>query len=391
MSVNRSRFTQFVFVLAMVSLIVGFTGCDQIEQLLLPAPTPPDTEHPGEIIIGVDLALTGEYAEPYGLPMHRGFELAREELNHYGGPQITFIVEDDQSTVEGAVAAFNKLIHEHEVSIITGLAISTQGAQAFPIAQENGVLCFSTVSSAGGLSAIGDFIFRAGLTTDVLNPNGVRITQEKLGYQQVALIYDDADVYSTSSNAEMSKALTAAGIEILLTESFQTGDTDFSAQLTRIMEAHPEAIFISALSNEMTQIIAQGRELGIPASARYIVPDLSSAEIDIVGDAAEGTIAFTGWTAMADTPGNHAFAENYRAKYGIEPEPWAAQSYAGLYILVEAISQAGSTEATAVRDAMAHIMDFDTILGQFSFNADGDAVYDPSVLVVKNGELVLFE
>lgn len=388
-----SRFTKFASVLAIVALIVGLSACDQIGQLLVPAPPemPPDTGLPGEIIIGVDLALTGEWADPYGLPMHRGFELARQELNQLGGPQITFIIEDDQSTVEGAVAAFNKLIHEHKVSIITGLAVSTQGAQAFPIAQENGVVCFSTVSSAAGLSAIGDFIFRAGLTTDVLNPNGVRITQEKLGYQQVALIYDDADVYSTSSNNETSKALVASGVEILITETFQTGDTDFSAQLARIMEANPDALFVSALSGEMAQILSQGRAIGIPDSVRYIVPDLTSTEVEAVGDAADGAIAFTGWTGMADTPGNQAFVQNYRAKYGIDPEPWAAQSYAGLYILAEAIAEAQSTEATAVRDTMAGIMDLNTILGQFSFNADGDAVYDPTILIVENGELTLFE
>ena len=390
---NISRFTKFASVLVIVALIVGLSACDQIGQLLVPAPPemPPDTGLPGEIIIGVDLALTGEHADPYGLPMHRGFELARQELNQLGGPQITFIIEDDQSTVEGAVEAFNKLIHQHGVSIITGLAISTQGAQAFPIAQENGVVCFSTVSSAAGLSAIGDFIFRAGLTTDVLNPIGVQITQEKLGYQKVALIYDAADVYSTSSNNENSKALVASGVEILITETFQTGDTDFSAQLTRIMEANPDALFISALSGEMTQILSQGRAIGIPDSVRYIVPDLTSTEVEAVGDAADGAIAFTGWTSMANTPGNQAFIQNYRAKYGIEPEPWAAQSYAALYILAEAIAEAQSTEATAGRDAMAGIMDLDTILGQFSFNADGDAVYDPTILIVENGELVLFE
>ena len=388
---NVRKLTKLASVLAIAVLIVGLSACDQIGQLLVPAPTPPETGLPGEIIIGLDLALTGEYADPYGLPMHRGFELARQELNQLGGPQIAFIIEDDQSTVEGAVEAFNKLIHQHGVSIITGLAISTQGAQAFPIAQENGVVCFSSVSSAAGLSAIGDFIFRAGLTTDVLNPIGVRITQEKLGYQQVALIYDDADVYSTSSNAELEKALAASGVEILITETFQTGDTDFSAQLTRIIEANPDALFVSALSGEITQILTQGGAIGIPDSVRFIVPDLSSTEIEAAGDAADGAIAFTGWTSMANTPGNQTFVENYRAKYGIEPDPWAAQSYATLYILAEAISNAQSTEATAVRDALAHIMDLDTILGQFSFNEVGDAVYDPIVLTVENGELVDFE
>ena len=375
----------FTLVLAIVALIAVLS----VGHLLA---TPPDIGRvSGEIIIGLDLALTGKYADPYGLPMQRGFELAREELNQLGGPQITFITEDDQSTVEGAVKAFNKLIHQHGVSIIAGLAVSRLGAQAFPIAQENGVVCLSPVSSAAGLSAIGDFVFRISLATDVQTPIGVRITQQKLGYQKVALIYDDADVYSTSSNEELEKVLAASGVEILITETFQGGDTNFSAQLTRIMEANPDALFISALSTEIAGILTQRREIGMPDSVRFIIPDLTGDEVETAGDAAEGAIAFIGWTVMTDTPGNQAFVQNYRAKYGIEPEPWAAQSYVALYILAEAISEAQSTEATAVRDVMANIMDLDTILGQFSFNADGDAVYDPNILIVENGEFVSLE
>ena len=382
---SSKGFTQFTLALAIVVLIAGLSAGH-----LLAAP--PDLGGlSGEIIIGLDLALTGKYADPYGLPMQRGFELAREEFNQLGGPQITFITEDDQSTVEGAVKAFNKLIHQHGVSIIAGLAVSRLGAQAFPIAQENGVVCLSPVSSAAGLSAIGDFVFRISLATDVQTPIGVRITQEKLGYQKVALIYDDADVYSTSSNEELEKVLAASGVEILITETFQGGDTNFSAQLTRIMEANPDALFISALSTEIAGILTQRREIGMPDSVRFIVPDLTGDEVETAGDAAEGAIAFIGWTVMADTPGNQAFVQSYRAKYGIEPEPWAAQSYVALYILAEAISEAQSTEATAVRDVMAKIVDLDTILGQFSFNADGDAVYDPNILIVENGEFVPLE
>ncbi len=386
---NIGRFAQFVSVVAIVALIVGFSACDQTQQLLLPGPEMGPLGD--KIIIGVSLPLDDTNGPLYGLPMQRGFELAQAELNHYGGPQITFIIEDDQSTIEGAKAAFNKLIHQDGVSIITGITFSSQLRELAPIVEENGVVCFSSLSSAAGLSALSDFIFRTGLTTDVLNPNGVRITQEKLGYQQVALIYDEDDVYSTSSNEEMRKALAASGVDIVVTETVQTQGTDFSAQLTRIMEANPDAVFISALSNEMTQIIIQGREVGIPASVRFIVPDLTGNEVQIAGEAAEGAIAFTNWRATSDTPGNQAFVENYRAKYGIEPDPWAAQSYATLYILAEAIGNAQSTEATAVRDALAHIMDFPTVMGNFSFNEVGDAVYDPIVLAVENGELVDFE
>ena len=388
-----SRFTQFASVLAIVTLIVGLSACDQIGQLLVPAPPemPPDTGLPGEIIIGVSLPLDDENGPLYGLPMKRGFELAQAEINHYGGPQITFIIEDDQSTIEGAKAAFSKLIHQDGVSIITGVTFSTQLEALAPIIEENGVVCYSSLSSAAGLSALSEFIFRTGLPTNVLNPAGIRVSQAKLGYQRAALIYDEADVYSTSSNAEVSKALAASGVDIVITETIQTDGTDFRQQLTRIMETNPDALFISALSAQMTDVMIQGREVGIPTSITYIVPDLTGIEVQIAGEAAEGAITFTNWSAMADTPGNQDFVQRYQAKYGIDADPWAAQSYATLYILAEAIKNAQSTEATAVRDALATTMDFPTVMGNFSFDEVGDAVYDPIVLTVENGELVTFE
>ena len=75
----------------------------------------------------------------------------------------------------------------------------------------------------------------------------------------------------------------------------------------------------------------------------------------------------------------------------MEPNAWAAQSYATLRILAAAIAEAQSTDSAAIRDALAKTMDMDTILGQFSFDAVGDAVYDPQILIVKNGEFAVFE
>ena len=384
-----SRFTKIASVLAIVTLIVGFSACDQSQQLLFPGP--PETGLPDTIRIGVSLPLDDENGPLYGLPMKRGFELAQAEINHYGGPQITFIIENDQSTIEGAKAAFNKLIRQDGVSIITGITFSTQLEALAPIIEENEVVCYSSLSSAAGLSALSDFIFRTGLPTNVLNPAGIRVSQEKLGYQRAALIYDEADVYSTSSNEEVTKALAASGVDIVITETIQTDGTDFTQQLTRIMETNPDAVFISALSAQMTDIMIQGREVGIPVSITYIVPDLTGIEVQIAGEAAEGAITFTNWSAMADTPGNQDFVQNYQAKYGIDADPWAAQSYATLHILAGAIKNAQSTEATAVRDALAHTMDFPTVMGNFSFDEVGDAVYDPIILTVENGELVAFE
>ncbi len=300
------RFTSFVSALAVIALIVGFSTYAQM--------TPQMERLNGDIPIGVVLL-----AAPYGLPMQRGFELAREEINNseqLGDAKITFITEDDRGTVEDAVEAYNKLIHQDGVSVILGPANSSQVREAFPIAQQNRVVAISSLSSASGLSAIGDFNFRISLTTDVLVPTGIRITQEKLCYTKVATIYDDTDLYSTDSNKVVREALTANGVEILTTEAYQTGEIDFSTQLTRIKETSPDAIFISALAPEMIEIMIQGRQLGIPTDVPLIVPDLTKDEVTAAGDAAEGAITFTSWISSAHTLGNQALVQNYRRNTG---------------------------------------------------------------------------
>ena len=389
---NIRRITTFTFVLAIVLLIVGLAACDQIQQLLVPAP-PQMEDLSEEIPVGVVLSITGRFASTFGRPMGTGFELALEEINNsqLGGRSIKFVIEDDQSTVEGAVEAFNKLIQQDSVPVILGPATSSQTKVVFPIAQENQVVAFSPTSAAHGLSAIGDFVFRAALTTDVLISSGVETPSAKLSYKKAATMYDESDVFSTDSDGAVREALAANGVEVLITETFQGGDTDFSEQLTRIKDANPDIIFISALSPEKPGILTQGSQLGIPNSVPFIIRTLTIADVQAAGDAAEGAITFVGWASTADTPGNHAFVQNYTEKYGVEPSNYAARSYAAFHILAEAIANAQSTDSTAIRDTLANITNFDTVFGTFSFDDVGDAIYDPKILIVVNGQLEIFE
>ena len=372
--------TFYLSTFLIVGLIAGLSSCSRLSELM------PEPADPNDITIGVIVSLTGRDAAPYGLPMKRGFMLARDEINAMTDLNIRFILEDDKSTEDGAIAAVQNLV-DRNVPAIVGIAISDYLEDAFPIAQENGIVAFSSVSSAAGLSSIGNYIFRAGLATNNMIPNGVMLTKEKLGYSKVATIYDSEDTYSNSSNEEMVKALTANGVEILTQETIKTGDTDFEMQLSNIMSMQPEALFISALAGEMTQVIIQAGNLGITETTQLIVPDLTNAEVQAAGDAAEGAIAFSSWFSESDAPGNQEFIQNYMAEFGIEAEPWAAQSYATLYILANAISNATDNSSSAIRDALAETKDFPTILGNFSFDPNGEAMYNPVVLIAKDGVL----
>ena len=387
---NTKKFTPFAFLFAITVLIVGFSACDRVSQIVQPT-IPQMTGATEDIVIGVTLPMTGRLSDSFGIPISRGFELALNEINaaQHNGAQLRLIIEDDGSTVEGTVEGFNKLIHQDGVSVILGPATSSQAEAAFPIAQENQVVAISPTSAARGLSALGDFVFRVALTTDVLTPNGIEVTHAKLGYQQAATIYDEVDFFATDADEAVQEILATKGIEVVATETFQGGDTDFSAQLTRIQTLDPDVIFVSSLPPEKLGILTQGHQLGI--SAPFIVRTLTGADVQAAGAAAEGAMTFIGWGAAVDTEINQAFVQNYNTKFGMEPNNYAARSYATLHILAEAIAKAQSTDSTAIRDALASIRDFDTILGKFSFDDNGDAVYEAKVLIVKDGELELFE
>ena len=368
---------------------MGLSACERVSQIVQPV-TPEIEDKSGEISIGVALPLTGHLAST-GQRVRQGLELALDEINNaqLSDTRLRFIIEDDTSTSEGAVAAFDKLIHEDGVSVILGPTTSSATQAAFPIAQENQVVAISPTSGARGLSAIGDFVFRVPLATNIVALKGVEATYMKLGYQRVATMYNETDLFSTDRDTALREVFTAIGVEVLTTEVFQNDDTDFSVQLARIKTLEPDVIFVSALPPEKSDILIQAHELGI--SVPIIMSSLTSVDVQAAGIAAEGAITFIGWLSTDDTPGNQAFVQNYDTTHGTIPEVFAAASYTSVYILAEAIKNAQATDSISIRDALANISDFDTIFGKFSFNTDGDAVYEQKALIVKNGVLQPFE
>lgn len=394
------KITRVAFVPVIAVLLVGVSACDQFVEILSDGDMPqthgnvPQLEGlSGEILIGVIHPDTGR-SSLENPPIEYGLGLAVEEINNaqLGEARLKLVIEDGQSTVEGAVEAFHKLINQDKVTAILGPATSSQAKAVFDAAQENQVVVISPTAAARGLSKAGGFTFRTSLITDILIPNGVRITHAKLGYQNVATIHDEIDVFSTDSDFVLKEALAENGVEVVISETFQSGETDFSAQLTRIKESNADAVFVSAQIAETPKILIQGRELGIPADVPFLITiTLATEQIEAAGEAADGAITFTSWVSTAETPGNQTFVRHYRTKYGVEPNTFAAQSYAALYILAEAIANTQSTDSTTIRDGLANIREFDTVLGKFSFDANGDAIYDPIILIVNNGQLEVFE
>ena len=381
--------TMFVVLVVFVAML-SFSSCENVSNIIEHSKSQGDDsgEH---FAIGVVLPLTGRHMFDFGEPVQKGLELALNEINdgQLAGTHLTFVVADSGSTVEGAVAAYNKLIHEDGVSVLLGPATSSMTKEAFPVAQENEVVAISPTSAARDLSAIGDYVFRIALTTDKLIPNGIAATHAKLAYQNVATLYDEDDAFSRDGDTAVQETLAELNVNVLITETFNSGDTDFTEQLTRIKALNPDAIFLSSLSQEKAPVLIQAQELGI--TAQFIIRTFTENNVAASGEAAEGAITFVGWGKAVDTQINQEFIKNYSDAYGIAPNNYVARAYTALHVLAEGIRNAASHTSQDIRDALAQVSDFETVFGTFSFDEVGDAVYEPKILIVKNGRLELFE
>jgi branched-chain amino acid transport system substrate-binding protein len=349
----------------------------------------------GDVPIGAVWSLTGAGAV-YGSSQQKAADLAVQEINgsgRLGQAKLKLTTEDDRSTKEGAIAAFQKLLNRDKVVAIVGPTLSNSALAADPLAQEKKVVVLGVSNTAGGITEMGNYVFRDSLPESAVIPNTVKVTKDKFGYKKVAVLYGDDDAFTKSGYDVFEKALADNGVTILTTETFKKGDTDFSAQLTKIKALSPDAIVVSALAEEAAGIMSQGRQLGIPATVPFIGGNgFNSPQLArLAGPAAEGSISGAAWFISADTQANTTFVNAFKARYNADPDQFAAQAYSGVYLLAQAVKRAGSSDATAIREALAKTSNADVPLGTFSFTDQREPVHPPVVQIVKNGKFELFK
>lgn len=359
------------------AMLFGFLSCVQDEI--------------GEIPVGLIIPLTGSLAN---VDLKNALDLSLEEINAsplLDGREIRFIVEDSESTPDGAERAYRKLAERDGVRAILGPYTSRGVKRIIPELSKNGVLVLSPTSAASGLGAQSDYLFRCPLAVERLVPTEVRVIREELGYSKVATITNRVDTFSQSNIELFKRELDKyEGISVVSEQVFEPSEDgqtpDLTDHLVRIKDANPDAIFVSTTPPEQVGVMIQARQLGIadvPFIITHLAIDVVRAVNDVEPDAAEGSITATSWIAAVDIPENRKFLRNYREKYDSEPGSFAALSYASVYILAEAISSASSTDPKAIRDAMADIR-MNTPLGEFYFDRNGDAVYEPIVARVRD-------
>lgn len=340
--------------------------------------------------IGVISYLSGPGAA-YGEAITNGFKLAQKEINEKGEVKIDLVIEDSAGKQEQALSAAQKLMSSDDIVAILGPTLSTEMNVVGPEADLNGIPIMGTSTTAQGIPQIGEYVFRNSLPESLAIPAAIQKAVDKYGAKKVAILYGNDDVFTKSGFDTMKEEAEKMGLDTLTIETFQKGQADYNAQLTKIKGLNPDLILCSALYNEGAVIMDQARKMGIDVPFVGGNGFNSPQVIEIAGEASEGLVVATPWFGEKDDSKVQEFVQKYEAEYGKKPDQFAAQAYDALYIMAEGLTNAGEADRDKLRDALAEIKDLPGVLGNFSFDKDGDVVMEPTVLIIKDGKFQLFE
>jgi len=359
-----------------------------------------------DIKLGVAEALTGPAAK-YGVAIKNGFTLASEEINAKGGvngDKLALVIEDEQGKKEEAINVFKKLIFQDKVLAVFGPTLSNSAFAADPIANAAKVVVFGTSNTADGITAMGPFTFRNSVMEADVLPVTVKAAVKHFGIKKVAVIYGNDDAFTKSGYDVFKATLEQQKIPVTTTEAYAKGDVDFKAQLTKIKAGNPDAIVCSCLAEEAANIILQTRALGMKQP--FIGGNgLNSPKLfEIAKDAGDNTLMGSPWSAENQTAANKAFIAAYKAKFGSDPDQFAAQAYDAMYIMADAIKSVKlsgnlAKDRDAVRAALPAVK-IDGATGKFAFRAAPavagkqvgfDADQEAIVNIAKGGKFVLLK
>lgn len=356
-----------------------------------------DCDFVGEVVIGVIAPLTGDIPK-VGQSTVEAARMAVEEVNAECGLtiddenyEVVIIIEDNEAKAESSVAVATRLIVEEDVIAIIGPQASKQAVPTGQVANDRETPMISPWSTNPATTLDRPWVFRAAFLDPFQGPVVAGFVVNEFGAETAAVLYDVASDYPKGLAENFRDAAEEAGVDVVAFESFTTGDTDFSSQLTSIIAANPDVLFTPQYYNEVPLIVQQARELGfegpIVGSDSWGTPDL----IELCGEACEGLFFSTHYAPDIATEVGQTFINAYEERYGAKPDDVAALTYDAFQLLFTAIENANSLDKADIRDALASIELFEGVTGLMSFDEQGDPIKCAVIIQIKDGAFTYYD
>lgn len=304
------------------------------------------------ISLGAHVPLTGESSE-LGQGFRYGVDLAIAEINAHGGVnghELKLTLADDRSTPDGAITAVQRLTTRDKVLLLWNGSSSSPTVAVLPGLRTGPVPYYvSFASDRRVLEPFSKYVFSgAAMPVQTVVANMVDFIAVRLKARTVALLSCD-QANCRASTPMLKSGLQGKSVNVVTEQTYHSGDTDFTAQITAIKAANPDVVQVWGLPADGGRIVAQLRRSGIVAT---IVGDTGFADqsvVELAGAGADGLYAMWigGAQLVTDETGpmgdwRKRFATAFPNAPGGMPNAYSIRGYADAFVIAEGLRRAGT-------------------------------------------------
>ncbi|TDE75556.1 ABC transporter substrate-binding protein [Streptococcus vicugnae] len=341
------------------------------------------------IKVGVNLELTGTVAA-YGNAENNGIKLAVQEINKAGGvdgKKIELVTKDNKSENAEASTAATNLAIQSQVNAMIGPATSGAVAAASLNAQKTGVPLLTPSGTQDDLTldtvdGVKKYVFRTTFQDSFQGQVLAQYAYSNLNAKKVVLYYDNSSDYAKGIAEEFKKKYQG---DIVTTATFASGDKDFQSALTKFKNLDYDAIVMPGYYTETGIITKQARDMGI--SVPILGPDGFNDDsfADLAGKANANSVYYvSGYSTKTALSGKaNDFIKAYKAKYGSEPNMFAALSYDSVYMIAKAAE--GAKTSIDIANNLAELKDFDGVTGNMTIDKKHNPIKTALMVIMKDG------
>ena len=334
-------------------------------------------------------------AAVYGLATYRGAQIAADEITAAdNGVTVILLNEDDTHDAEKAVNAYNNVL-EQGAQMIVGTTTTAPciavGAKAF----EERVFMLTPSASSTDVTADKDNVYQLCFTDPNQGSASAAVINEKKLGTKIAVIYNNADAYSTGIYQTFVQKAADLGLEIVSTTTFTDETTDFSVQVADAKDNGADLVFLPIYYTPASQILIAANSIGYAPT--FFGVDGMDGILTLEGfdtSLAEGVMLLTPFVADAQDELTVNFVAKYQEQYGEVPNQFAADGYDCIYAMVQAAQNAGIQTGEAAEDvcdkmiAAMQELQITGLTGAMTWSANGEVDKVPTAMVIRNGVYV---
>jgi branched-chain amino acid transport system substrate-binding protein len=323
------------------------------------------------IRIGATMSETGAYATQ-GVPARNGYLLCQEHINAQGGVldrPVEFLIHDDRSDSETAMALYEQLITEDGVDAVMGPYGSTLTEAVAPVTERHRQVQISPLAATTSIWEQGRrYLFMVLPPAELFLAGLIELAAEN-GLRTVAIIQEDA-LFPRAAGRGAVDLAREKGMEVVLHETYPSGTGDFSPLLARVAASNAHVLGMAASSlGDFVTVVRQLKEHDIDV-AMFGTSGAVAEFHEALGQDAEFAYGLSAWEPGLPNPGSDEFVAAYRREFGMEPSFHAAGAYGSCQIFMEAIRRAGSLDAEALRSELLSL-ETRTVFGDFAVDERG--------------------